>query len=159
MENLRPTFLTVLCILTFIGSGYGIFNSISSYKGAEVAVGLTSDIMEDAMDKIEDEADSESEAAMAQKIVGAVTEGLSVENIKNMAIANGISSILCLIGAFLMWGLDKKGFYLYVIGTVAGIVAPIMIYKGILGAMAGGGIAFFGILFVVLYGLNLKHLR
>lgn len=159
MENLRPTFLTVLCILTFIGSGYGIFNAISSYKGAEVAVGLTSDIMEDAMDKIEDETDSESEAAMAQKLVGAVTEGLTVENIKNMAIANGIASILCLIGAFLMWGLDKKGFYLYVIGTVVGILAPIMIYKGILGAMAGGGIAFFGILFVVLYGLNLKHLR
>jgi hypothetical protein len=91
--------------------------------------------------------------------MGSVSEGLTPKNIENMSIANGISAILCLVGAVLMWGLDKKGFYLYVIGTLVGIIAPIMIYKGILGAVAGGGIAFFGIIFVILYGLNLKHMR
>lgn len=155
----RPTFLTVLCILTFIGSGYGVFNAITSYSNAEVAVGLTNDVMEDAMDQIEDEADSEEEAAMVGKIMGAVTDGLTVDNVKNMSIANGIAAILCLLGAVLMWGLDKKGFWLYAIGTAVGIIAPVMIYKGILGAMAGGGIAFFGIIFVVLYALNLKHMK
>ncbi|MGR3809365.1 hypothetical protein [Jiulongibacter sp. NS-SX5] len=155
----RPTFLTVLCILTFIGSGYGIFNAITSYTNAEVAVGLTGDVMEEAMDQIEDEADTEQEAKMATKIMGAVTDGLTVENIQNMSIANGISALLCLLGAILMWSLDKKGFWLYVIGTAVGVIAPLMIYKGLLGAMAGGGMAFIGILFVVLYALNLKHLR
>ncbi len=155
----RPTFLTVLCILTFIGSGYGIFNAITSYNNAEMAVGLTNDVMDEAMDEIEDEVGDEKEAAMVEKIMGAVTNGLTVENVKNMSIANGIAAILTLIGAVLMWGLDKKGFWLYLLGTLVSIIAPIMIYKGILGAMAGGGIAFIGIIFVVLYGLNLKHLK
>jgi hypothetical protein len=159
MENLRPTFLTVLCILTFFGSGYGLINAISSYKNAEIAAGLTTDLLGEAMDQIEEEADNEAETEIAQKIMGAVTKGLTAENISNMAIANGISSLLCLIGAVLMWGLDKKGFYLYVIGTLTGVVAPIVIYKGLLGAVAGGGIAFVGIIFVILYVLNLKHLR
>ncbi len=159
MEKIRPTFLTVLCILTFIGSGYGIFNAITSYKNAEIAAGITGDIMNEAMDKIEEEAQDESETVLAQKIMGAVSGGLTAENIRNMAIANGISSILCVIGAVLMWGLDRKGFFLYVIGTVVAVIAPIMIYKGLLGAAAGGGLAFIGIIFVILYGLNLKHLR
>ncbi len=159
MEKIRPTFLTVLCILTFIGSGYSIFNAISSYKNAEIAAGITGEIMDDAMDQIEEQAETESETEIAQNIMGSVSEGLTPKNIENMSIANGISAILCLVGAVLMWGLDKKGFYLYVIGTLVGIIAPIMIYKGILGAVAGGGIAFFGIIFVILYGLNLKHMR
>jgi len=29
-ETLRPTFLTVLCILTFIGSGWGVINAMIS---------------------------------------------------------------------------------------------------------------------------------
>lgn len=35
VEERRPTFLKVLCILTFIGSGYGILNSGVTYFNAE----------------------------------------------------------------------------------------------------------------------------
>lgn len=156
---IRPTFLTVLCVLTFIGSGYSIFNAISSYSSADVAVGLTQDVMDEAMDKIEDEAESEKEAALANKILGSVSEGMTVPNIKNSAIASGISSILTLIGAILMWSLNKKGFYLYVIGVAVGILAPMLIFGGILGAASSGVLAFVGVLFSVLYGLNLKHMH
>ncbi|WP_341224859.1 hypothetical protein [uncultured Arcticibacterium sp.] len=158
-QSLRPTFLTVLCILTFIGSGSSIFSSFSNYQNAEVAVGVGNEALEQVMDNIEDELDSEEEANIFQKIMGSVTDGLTVENVKNIALANGISAILTLIGAILMWGLDKKGFWLYIFGTIVAIVAPIMIYEGMMGAMAGGGAAFIGILFCVLYGVNVKHLR
>lgn len=156
---IRPTFLTVLCILTFIGSGYSIFNAISSYSSADVAVGLTQDVMDEAIDKIEDEAESEKEAALANKILGSVSEGMTAPNIKNSAIASGISALLTLIGAILMWSLNKKGFYLYVIGVAVGILAPMLIFGGILGAASSGVLAFVGVLFSVLYGLNLKHMH
>lgn len=39
----RPTFLTVLCILTFVGSGWAIFSSITAYRTAERTVGIFSD--------------------------------------------------------------------------------------------------------------------
>ena len=156
-ENIRPQFLTILCILTFIGSGFGIFNAVSSYKNAELAVGLGNEVMENMMDKIEDEVDSEKDANMIENIMGAVTKGLTVENVKNLGIANGIAALLTLLGAVLMWGLDKKGFWLYLVGTAVAIIAPMMIYEGFLGAAASGGAAFFGIIFCVLYFLNLKH--
>ncbi len=157
-ENLRPTFLTVLCVLTFIGSGMGIFNSFSSYSNAEMTVGITNEVMDKAMDDVEDQIDDEDGSAFLSKIMGSVSEGLTVENVKNLGIANGISSILTLIGAILMWSLDRKGFWLYIFGTAVAIIAPVMIYEGILGIMAGGGAALIGIIFSVLYFLNLKHL-
>lgn len=34
----RPTFLTVLCILTFVGSGWAIFSAITAYRTAETTI-------------------------------------------------------------------------------------------------------------------------
>jgi hypothetical protein len=158
-ENLRPTFLTVLCILTFIGSGMGIFNSISSYRNAEMTVGITNDVIDKAMDDVEDQLSDGDDAAFLSEMMGAVSEGLTVENVKNLGIANGIGSLLTLIGAILMWSLDKQGFWLYLFGTIMAIIDPVMIYEGLLGMMAGGGAAFLGIIFCVLYYLNIKHLK
>ena len=39
----RPTFLTVLCILTFIGSGWAIFSSITAYNTAERTIAVFTD--------------------------------------------------------------------------------------------------------------------
>ena len=39
----RPTFLTVLCILTFIGSGWAIFSAITAYNTAERTIGVFTD--------------------------------------------------------------------------------------------------------------------
>jgi uncharacterized membrane protein (DUF2068 family) len=158
-ESVRPQFLTILCILTFIGSGWGIVNSISTYKNAEVAVGMGSEVLESVMDNIEDQVNSPEEADMLERMMGSVTEGLTVVNVKNLGIANGIASILTLIGAILMWGLDKKGFWLYLVGITAAIIAPLMIYEGIMGMATSGWAAFTGILFSILYYLNVKHLN
>jgi hypothetical protein len=154
--NLRPNLLTVLCILTFIFSGIGIFSSITNFTGAETAVGITKDVFEEAKDKIDDESKNDKGAAFAGKIMDAVTEGLTVKNIKNNAIANFIANILTMIGAILMWGLNKKGFWLYIIGTAVVIFAPMLIYGGWIGIASAGIMAIFGILFCVLYGINLK---
>jgi hypothetical protein len=156
--NLRPTLLTVLCILTFIGSGFSIFSSITNYTGADTAVGITKDVLEETKDKIEEKANDDKGAAFAGKIMDAVTAGMTVKNVQNNAIANFIASILTLIGGILMWGLNKKGFWLYVIGTAVIILAPMMIYGGWIGVTTAGIQAFIGILFCVLYGVNLKYM-
>lgn len=154
--NLRPTFLTVLCVLTFIASGYGIFGAISSYTSAEMAVGVAKDAMDEAQDQIE--AENEEVPDFVGKLLGSVSEGFTVENVKNSAIASGIGNILTLLGAILMWGLAKKGYFIYLAGTAVLIIAPLFIYEGFVGAAGSGGAAFVGILFGVLYGLNLKHM-
>ena len=63
--------------------------------------------------------------------------------------------ILSLIGVIKMWKLQKSGFMIYVVATVAAMVMGI-VYSGVTASMMG---IVFSVLFVVLYGLNLKHLK
>lgn len=157
MKSLRPTFLTVLCILTFIGSGWGIINAVSSYQSADVVSGVTSEVMDEAFDEIENS--GEEVPGFVEKIMGEVSEGLSPEKIRNTAMASGVSAILTLLGAILMWGLNKNGYWIYIAGIAVAIFAPMFIQDGILGIIGAGGAGFFGILFIVLYGVNLKHMK
>ena len=39
----RPTFLTVLCILTFVGSGWALFTAITTYNSAKSTVAIFND--------------------------------------------------------------------------------------------------------------------
>lgn len=155
MENVRPTFLTVLCILTFIGSGWSIYSGITNYYTADVSYG----IVNEQFDKVQEELDNQEGAESVGKLFQSIGDSMSPEKIKDNGIATAITSIITLIGAILMWGLRKTGFYVYVAGALAAIIAPISIFGGFAGAMASGGAAFAGILFIILYALNLKHLR
>jgi hypothetical protein len=202
----RTTFLTVLCVLTFIGSAISVVSNISNILTADVSskmiesMGSTIDeavesnnnqediTMQDASDtlldvneildstnseitdtelletgeqSIEDVANNvenksaEAAANMMKSLVG----GISAETIKNNAYASILAAILTLIGAIMMWNLRKIGFWIYVLGTVIGIVAPLIIYSGnLIGAISSIGIGFFGVLFVVLYAINKKQL-
>jgi hypothetical protein len=152
----RPTFLTVLCILTFIGSSYGIFSGVTSYATADT-VGVIKDKLNDSMDEISSD---EPGAEMAQDIMDSVMNGMTADNIRKNAIASFIGNILTLLGGILMFGLKKMGFYSYLIGTIVLIAGPVAIFGGnFMGIIASGGIALFGILFVVLYAVNLKHMN
>jgi len=157
----RPTFLTVLCILTFIGSGWGIISGFTSYASANLTAGLTQAAMEDAQKELENEELTGSGAAIANQMLAGVSDVLKPENIRKNAIFSIVSCVLTLAGGVLMFRLSKTGFWLYVLGTLIGIVAPFIVYgaANFVTILSSSAIAFFGILFVVLYGLNLKHLR
>ena len=127
-EEGRPTFLTVLCILTFIGSGL---------SALFLLIGLVA--------------------------AGALASWLG--NIPGMGDMGGLGSgylvivlvlaLASLYGAIMMWKLKKMGFYLYSGANVIALVVPII--------MASGKFSVFGLiitaLFIILYGLNLKHLK
>ena len=124
----RPTFLTVLCILTFIGSGL---------SALFLLIGLVA--------------------------AGAISETLS--SIPGMGDIGGFGSVYFVValvlalaslyGAIMMWKLKKMGFYLYSGANVLVLFAPMV--------LASGKFSIFGLiitaLFIILYGLNLKHLK
>ena len=155
----RPVFLTVLCILTFIGSGWGIISGISSYLTANTAAGVAQAAMQDAKEKLEDEGNTGSR--LAEKMLSGTSEMLQPANIKKSALFSIVASVFTLLGAILMFGLKKAGFYSYLLGTVISIAGPFIAFGGgnFLTIITSSAIAFIGILFVVLFGLNVKHLR
>lgn len=136
----RPVFLTVLCILSFIAAGI----SVLAYAAAFALIGAVSA----GASAMQGEAGAAFSQAMSQ---AAPSAGLLWAYI----IVGFVTVILSLIGVIKMWKLQKSGFMLYVVATVASTVMGI-VYSGMTASMMG---IVFSVLFVVLYGLNLKHLK
>ncbi len=155
MQNVRPTFLTILCVLTFIGSAWNIYNGIANYTTSDFSASIVDEQFEQVQDRLEDQEGGEA----AGQMIESVRSSMTPENLKNQGLATSITGVITLIGAVLMWGLRRTGFFIYVVGAVAGVAAPMFIFGGVTGAIMAGGAAFIGILFVVLYALNLKHLH
>jgi hypothetical protein len=72
-----------------------------------------------------------------------------------------ISNLLTLIGASLMLRLKRNGFRLYLLGTLLGIVTPLLVFgpNNLLGLAYTIYSGFLGLLFVILYASKLKYLN
>jgi hypothetical protein len=125
-QQQRPTLLTVLCILTFIGSGL----SLLIYLLAALLFGAMVD--------------------MLQSIPGfaALASGGMV-----MFILLFVLAFVSLFGAIKMWSLKKVGFYMYTAAQILMIIVPLVFLEGAQIGILGIVIT---ILFIILYGLNLK---
>jgi hypothetical protein len=155
----RPPFLTILCILTFIGSGWGIISGASGYFTANATAGVAQAAMEDVREEVENQGTAGSK--FAEKVLSGTSEMLQPEKLKKNALFGMVASVFTLLGGILMFGLKKTGFYSYVLGTAIGIAGPFVAFGGgnVMTILSSSFAAFIGILFVILYGLNLKHLR
>ncbi|MBU0487706.1 MAG: hypothetical protein KKD31_07120 [Bacteroidetes bacterium] len=124
----RPVFLTVLCILTFIGSGLGFLGYLFLLIGVGAILGSIPGMGGGA---------------------GAMGMGLLV--------ALTILPALSLIGAIMMMKMKKTGFYLYAAANVILLFIP---YAFGMPFMANAFILPFLITagFIVMYGVNLKHM-
>jgi len=152
----RSTFLTVICVLTFIGSGLGIVGSVRSYVGADTISSIASGAMENAEDKM----DQKDTPNFVRQIFSSLTAGLSADNIRKSSILKLVSCLLTLLGAIMMWNLKKIGFYLYIAGTIVLVISPIVILgNGLPGIMGAGGTGLIGVIFIVMYGVNLKEMK
>lgn len=155
----RPTFITVLCILTFIGSGWGIISESIKYFSASSQAASIAVTKEKVNSDLQQNKDSSEGARFAQKMVNSIAT--SPEKIRKGALANGGGAILCLAGAFMMWNLKRKGFYLYLAGTLIGIISPFVVFgsNNFIAILSSVVIGFIGLIFLILYGVNLKHMK
>lgn len=160
-EEQRPRFLTVLCILTFISTGFsivaGLYNLVFIGKKSEEAMLDAKVEMAQAIDQLR-EVGMTSLVDMMEKI-----ERMSVEVNNNFYLSSLITLLtvgIGLFGAFKMWKGFKIGFHLYIIynllavGAIYLYVSPgnipsfIIIVNVILSAV-----------FVFMYSRNLKWMK
>ena len=121
----RPTFITVLCILTFVGTGIGIVSALMNFASP----------------------------------YGSLISGWQTYNIVII-----LANLLCLFGGLQMWKLKKTGYFIYAAGQLAAIVSAFIFLGtaflfGPFGMMVLVSIVIFPALFLILYGLNLKHMN
>ena len=161
----RPSFLTWLCILTFIGSGWAIVSCVWTYTTA----GKTSIVFKERVQVKKDSAllndtagirRREKVSPLEGKIKASLSKIVDAENMRKAAIGGFIASLLTLAGAILMWNLRRQGFYIYILGVIFGILVPFYLYGNDLIAVGATSFAnFFGLVFIALYALNLKSMR
>ena len=127
--------LTLLCILTFIGSGVSALSSIF--------VAVFYDFMPMA---VEQSSIPDAEEMMEMVIA------MGRSSFVYMVLLNGLS----LLGAIFMWKLNKKGFHLYTIAQLLMLIVPLLI-------VTGYKTPFTTILltasFILAYGVNLRFMR
>lgn len=157
----RSSFLSTLCILTwvccglmFISTLYGLFFKPSTEQQMEQIEQLrqfnpvAADKMEEAL------ANQGSMNQIINQIISLIAMGLSA------------------YGAFLMWQLNKKGFFVYIAGEIlpyAAIVAGGKTAMSAMDAFGGMGTTIIAvimilmivtdIIFITMYALNLKHME
>ena len=167
----RPSFLTWLCVLTFIGSGWAIISSVWSYSTAHKAATMFSQRNQNKTDSaISFDSTAKIDTAKIRmkqrdsffegKMKASFSKILKEDNIRGTAIGGFIAALLTLSGALLMWWLKRKGFYLYIAGVVFGILVPFYLYgNDFLAVGASSFASFFGLIFIALYALNFKYLK
>ncbi|WP_421918415.1 hypothetical protein [Marinifilum sp.] len=150
----RPGLLTVLCVLSFIGSGFGVLNNIMAMLMSPIKKFLSPEFFEMALEEVHQEP--------ARKIIEQALEigQRTLENIFEISLTQFLLYAASLTGAILMFQLKKTGFYIYSIAQILLLFVP-AIFVGF-NLFVNIGILFasiFTILFIALYAINLKKMN
>ncbi|PKQ66094.1 hypothetical protein BZG01_12085 [Labilibaculum manganireducens] len=150
----RPGLLTALCILTFIGSGFGVLKNILGMIMSPLQNLLDPEFFDNALDNVHDE--------YARKFVEQALEmgQKALQHIFEISLTQFILYAASLTGAILMFQLKKTGFYIYSAAQVLLLfVAPVFIGFNLfvnIGILFG---SIFTILFIALYAINLNKMN
>lgn len=163
IEKKRPTFLLVLCILTFVASGFGVLMGLLSFTG---------------FNDVESTLRSNSRMSSGTQTIFDSIDVVAMQKSQDwINIIGLLASILCLTGALIMFKMKKIGFGPYVLGHIASIYGAYLSMglvkqmadampisqAGDMVSMIGGASLVFSVIitiaFLIMYGLNLKHLK
>lgn len=162
MEPKRPQFLTVICVLSFVMCGLSLLGGIwSIIQNTPERMAENIEQMRAVSPQMADQME-EQMIAMQESIYAQVAPYL-----------NFVYILLSFLGTLMMWQLKKKGFYIYLAGELLPYIGLIFAGGQAMAMMgsAGGDAAktagmvvmvfmfVFDIAFMVMYGLNLKHMK
>jgi len=156
----RPAFLVVLCVLTWIVSAWVLVTAPFNYffSNSQSASTLQT-TLNDAMMEIAEE--DPNTAQMLEGFMTSVSETVSkqIEFAGWIALTDILVAILSAQGAFFMFKLRKTGFLIYVGAKILSLIS-ILAFVGVnlltMGMVTIGG--FVGLIMVVLYAVNRKHM-
>ncbi|WP_294142740.1 hypothetical protein [uncultured Sanguibacteroides sp.] len=151
----RSTFLLVLCILTFIGSGWGILSNLIGLFTAE----LQNSTVE--MQQLYQSAGS-SDSGFLKAWMNSSMDLMQVTDMHATAInLSGLFlSLFSLIGAIFMFNLKRVGFYIYTAAQILALfVLPYYAGFSMLVWVSFVTSGFFTLLFIILYAVNYKQLK
>ena len=139
-KPVRPTFLTVLCILTFIGSGWGLINNLFQL------VMFTPERLVAQIQQITNMAGAEAQPSWFSSIMSSSLEVLQTTIMHGKAIY----SLAALCAVISLIAIAQIG-QLFILPIYSGWNSVVLISM----AMSG----FLALVFIILYGLNYSKLK
>lgn len=154
----RPVFLTVLCILTFVSCGLTFITAVFG-----ILMGGSTDRSMRAMQRLQQRQDDMPE--MMDSMMKATAKMQDWTQVSNYLSLGNV--LICFLGAMLMWRLKKSGFFIYTFGQILPFISLYGLYSvvqnvpfvGPFMLIAAIASVIFCAAFIVMYGLNLKHMR
>lgn len=155
----RPVLLLVLCILTFIGSGWSVLSNLFSIFTVEFA---NSNLQIEQYSTMVNNLEGNGTSVFWADLLHSCMEFFTAMALhaRELAIVHLVLNLVSLLGAILMFQLRRLGFYLYVTAQIlivlvfpyfAGfsfIVFFLMFFAGII-----------SLIFIILYACTLKYMR
>jgi len=166
IANKRSTMLTVLCILSFVGSGFGIIGgafNLTSMRAKNMQQ-MQEKMQQDKaklQEKMAQEKNKKNSSKLAIKMMEASADMADPVKMKTAGILNLICSCITILGAILMWKRNRLGFYLYVVGSVAfiGVYAYVFGLDNFISFMTIIFNSFVSVVFIILYAMCLKEMN
>jgi hypothetical protein len=164
MENItipskRPVFLTIVCIISFVGLGMTMFKSLFTFAFGQLTSSLYSLAqggMEEALSQIR--VSDPKVLPLIQNIFESILKLLNV-----LPTFVGITFILsgvALAGVILMWNLRKSGFYMFCAAKAVMVFLPVLLIGvNFLSLIIGTSTFMIAAIFITLYALNLKAME
>ncbi|MDQ2177681.1 hypothetical protein [Marinifilum sp. D714] len=146
-------------LISFIGSGgLGLINSLYTYFTFESTYPQKVEQATKGLEQLE-------EAGVESGFFYSMTENSLIQlealskNLEMITGANCLFAILSLLGVFMMFKLKKNGFYLYTFANVFWLLVPLALidFNAMMGMTMIGAII--TALFVIMYAVNLKHMK
>lgn len=156
-NNLRPAFLLVICILSWISSGWNVFGAVSELTTS------VEDLEKEAKITIH-EAEKSSDGSEAFDVVIDQTTSFMMTRVKTTKVRNYSYLLLYLIqglAIYLMFQLKKIGFWVY-LGVQVGVLITIATsypWPNFMTTLTFVYILFTSLLFTTLFGVNVKHMK
>ena len=149
----RSQFLTLLCILTFIGCALSLFDAVVTLLQTDAA----SETPRVERTYTPEQRKEISKQYFEDRSAGDESAPTDPDRVRPLAIAQFPYALLTLLGAVLMFRLRRVGFWIYVAGVAIGLVLPVALVG--FGALNTSFGVFFSMLFAGLYWLNLKDMH
>ncbi len=149
----RPILLTILCILTFIGSGLGVLGNLMGMFAAPFLEFFQPSMFDEIFNQLgNNPGDEFARQAMDMAL-------LAIDNFLGITLTKFIFYALSLVGAIMMFQMKKIGFYLYVGAQIGFLfIGPVFLGWNLFVSMALLFSGFFSLLFIALYAINFKHM-
>jgi hypothetical protein len=148
----RGTFLLVLCVLSWIATGFGLFGVVSSFFGGEAGFEQQIAMLEESSTGVQF-LDTAIESSIQ-------TFEITLENFQLYHIGNTFILLTGIFSVFLMFNLKKIGYYLYIVYVIASILFYNMVFSELpTSLMTIIMMSFVSLVFVILYGVNLKRMN